>query len=94
VFGEFGVLTHNLRTATVTTVTDCELAVVNGDRLREFLEAHSRIGYQVMLDMLETVAERLSSANHRMLTLLAWGLNRYNIEKDLEEPVSQKNRLV
>lgn len=83
VFGEFGVLTHSLRTATVTTVTECELAVIDGDRLHEFFETHSRIGYQVMLEMLETVAERLTSTNQRMLMLLAWGLKRYDIERHL-----------
>jgi len=83
VFGEFGVLTHHLRTATVTTVTECELAVIDGDRLHEFLEAHSRIGYQVMLEMLETVAERLTSTNRKMLKLLAWGLKTHNIERHL-----------
>ena len=46
IFGEFGVLTHNLRTATVTTVTDCELAVIDANRLHSFFETHSRIGYR------------------------------------------------
>lgn len=83
VFGEFGVLTHNLRTATVTTITECELAVIDGDRLHEFFETHSRIGYQVMLEILETVAERLTRTNRKMLTLLAWGLKRHDIERHL-----------
>ena len=83
VFGEFGVLTHHLRTATVMTVTECELAAVNGERLHEFFEAHSSIGYQVMLEMLETVAERLTSTNRRTLMLLAWGLKRHDIERHL-----------
>lgn len=83
VFGELVVLTKNLRTATVTTVTECELAVIDGECLHEFLETHSSIGYQVMLEILETVALRLTTANRKVLMLLAWGLKKHNIEGHL-----------
>jgi CRP/FNR family cyclic AMP-dependent transcriptional regulator len=83
VFGEFGALIHSLRSATVNTVTDCELAVIDGDRLYEFFETDSSIGYQVMLEMLEAASERLTSTNRRTLTLLAWGLEKHDIERHL-----------
>jgi len=67
VFREFGVLAHSLRTVAVATVTECERVVIDGDRLHEFFVAHGSVGYQMMLEMLETVAERLTSTNGRVL---------------------------
>lgn len=64
VFREFGVLAHSLRTVAVATVTECERVVIDGDRLHEFFVTHSRNGYQ---ESLETVVERLTSTNGRVL---------------------------
>ena len=49
-FGESALLPGARRTATVTAVTDCELVVIDGERLLAFLEAHPRTGYAVGLD--------------------------------------------
>ncbi len=80
VFGEFGLLSQNQRSATVITVTDCEIVVIDGERLLEFFEQHPGIGYRFLLELLENSARHLDQTNRKMLKMLAWGLQARNLD--------------
>ena len=46
VFGELPLFDGEPRSATVITLTNCELAVMEGEALMAFLDAHPELGYQ------------------------------------------------
>ena len=83
-FGEGGLLPDTRRAATVSAVTDCELAVVDGERLLTFFETHPAAGYRFMLSMYAQAASRLGQTNRRLLKVLAWGLRAHRIEGYLD----------
>lgn len=84
VFGESGLLPGLPRTASVITVTDCELAVIDAQALLAFLEAHPATGYAVLLALFENTTRRLDQTNRRLLRILAWGLRAHEIEPHLD----------
>jgi CRP-like cAMP-binding protein len=83
-FGESGLLPDTRRTSTVSAVTDCELAVINSERLLDFFETHPAAGYRFMLSMYAQMASRLGQTNRQLLKVLAWGLRAHRIEGFLE----------
>ena len=91
-FGEAGLLPRHRRMATVTGLTDCELVVIDGERLRTFLGRHPDIGYRFMLALYEQTASRLDQTNTRLLRLLAWGLKAHRIEHHLDAETSSSSR--
>ena len=82
--GEAGLLPHLPRMATVTAVTECELAAVDGEQLLAFFERHPDAGFRFMLAIYEQTASRLDRTNRRLLRLLAWGLRAHRITSHLE----------
>lgn len=83
-FGETGLLPRLARTATVTAVTDCELAVIDGEALLEFFDRHPETGYRLMLALYEQAASRLDQTNRQLLKILSWGLRAHRIEAYLD----------
>lgn len=83
VFGELGLFSEMPRTATVTAVTDCMLAVIDGNALLDFFESHTTTGYHVLLELLATTADRLDHTSRKLLRMLAWGLKSHKIESHL-----------
>ena len=83
-FGESALLPGARRTATVAAVTECELAVIDGERLLSFFEAHPRTGYRFMLTLYALAASRLAQTSGQLLKVLAWGLRAHRIESHLE----------
>lgn len=80
VFGEFGLIRQNQRSATVCAVTDCEIDVMEGEVLLAFFEQFPAIGYRVLLELLENSARHLDQTNRKMLKMLAWGLQARNLD--------------
>ena len=83
VFGEFGLLSQNQRSASVNAVTDCELVVLDGKILLEFFEHHPEMGYRFLLELLENSARRLDQTNRKLLKMLAWGLQARDLDSCL-----------
>ncbi len=83
VFGEFGLLSRNQRSASVCSVSDCEIIVMDGSRLLEFFEHQPEMGYRFLLELLENSARRLDQTNRKLLKMLAWGLQARNLDSCL-----------
>lgn len=82
-FGEMPLFDGEPRSATVVTLSDCELAVMDGDRLMVFLDAHPDLGYPIYKELIHSMVGRLRRANKRIFSLFAWGLKMRGIDQHL-----------
>ncbi len=82
-FGEFCLFLEHTRTASVIASTDCQLVVIDGARLKAYLDDHPALGYRVLSEMYAALVERLCLANKRVQQLFAWGLKAHHIEEHL-----------
>lgn len=83
VFGELALFDREPRSASVVAVSDCELAVIDGDRLLEFLDHHTDIGYEVLKDLVSALVGRLRNTNRKLFSLMAWGLKAHGLDEHL-----------
>jgi CRP-like cAMP-binding protein len=83
VFGELPLFDNEPRSASVSAITDCELAVIDGDKLLSFLDTHPEIGYVIMKDIIQHLILRLRKANKRVFSLFAWGLKSSGMDQYL-----------
>ncbi len=70
VFGEFSLIDAEPRSATATAVEPTEVLIVNGERMRELFEHHSRIGYVVMSNLSWTLCQKIRRTNKKLLNLI------------------------
>lgn len=82
-FGELAMFDDEPRSASVVTVSDVELAVMDGVALLRFLDAHPQIGYPIVKELISTLVLRLRKANQRIFSLFAWGLKSRGIDEHL-----------
>lgn len=82
-FGELPLFDGEPRSATVVTLIDCELAVMDGDRLLAFLDSHPELGYPIFKELIHSMVGRLRQANKRIFSLFAWGLKMRGIDQHL-----------
>ena len=83
VFGELSLFDGEPRSATVVALTDCELAVLEGDQLMTFLDNHPELGYPIFKELILLLVGRLRQANRRIFSLFAWGLKMRGIDRHL-----------
>ena len=83
VFGELPMFDGEPRSASVVALTDCELAVLEGERLMAFLDAHPELGYPIFKELIHLLVGRLRQANRRIFSLFAWGLKMRGIDRHL-----------
>lgn len=83
IFGEMIMFDDIPRSATVVSLTDVELAVINADDLFAFLDSHPDCGYPIMKELLSVVVQRLRKANQRIFSLFAWGLKSKGLDDHL-----------
>lgn len=83
VFGELALFDAGPRSASVSTLSSVEVAVIDGRRLLRFFDAHPEIGYRVLREIIEVVVERLRHTNEKVWSLLAWGLKAHAIDRHL-----------
>ena len=83
VFGELPMFDGEPRSATVIALTDCELAVIEGEQLMAFLDAHPELGYPIFKELIHFLVGRLRQANRRIFSLFAWGLKMRGIDRHL-----------
>lgn len=88
-FGDTCLHESSIRTASVIAETDGSLIEINGEKLKDYLDAHPVKGYQFYKKLFEILFKRLSNGNRRIEYLLAWGLkSRLSSEKSI--PVFRK----
>jgi len=68
-FGEIGFLTTVPRTADVIATTYCEVLVLSGQFLEQFVTAEPDIGARVLLNLSRELAGRLAMANQRIVAV-------------------------
>lgn len=68
-FGEFSLLDHGERSATVKAVTPVEALVMSREPFLAFCETHMTIGYKIMKKIAFRMASRLRKADKDILTL-------------------------
>lgn len=68
-FGEMALLENDVRSATVTTVTDCKLFVILRDDFNPLCENFPEIGYKILRNIAKTIAGRLRRTNQDVLKL-------------------------
>ena len=71
VFGELALFDRRPRSASVVAVTECELAVVDGQRLLAFFDAHPTLGYPVLQVLVGTLVRRLRRTNDKLFSVFA-----------------------
>ena len=83
VFGELALFGNEPRTASVIALENCDVVLIDGDKLNEFMENNKDLGFELMRELMQLMVNRLSLANQKMFSLLAWGLKAYHIEEHL-----------
>jgi CRP-like cAMP-binding protein len=71
-FGEIGLFSEELRTASVVAETDCEVAMVDGAALLNFMDSHPEKGYRIMRHLFEALVERMRINNIRANTIMGF----------------------
>ena len=81
VFGELALFDEQPHSATVSAVSETELAVIDGPLFLEFLDRNRDIGYSILKSLLCQLAPRLRKTNARVFSLLAWGMKAHELDK-------------
>lgn len=69
--------------ATVKALSDSELAVIDAEKLKLFLNQHPDIGYQVLYHWVEMLLPRIRKSNQRISSLFSWGLKAHKIDQEM-----------
>lgn len=83
IFGEVCLYETGIRTASVAAVTEGHLLEIDGASLSSYLDEHPVYGYLFYKGLFEILTKRLAFENHRVESLLAWGLKAHDIERHL-----------
>ena len=81
VFGELALFERPAHCASVRALSQCHIAVIDLDRLLQFMENHPEIGYAVLKTILAQVAPRFRKMNARLCHLLAWGMKAHQLDR-------------
>ncbi len=74
---------HEPHCATVKAITSSELAVIDAEQLKQFLEHHTEIGYQILFHWVTVLLPRLRQSNKRIASLFSWGLKVHKIDGEI-----------
>jgi CRP/FNR family transcriptional regulator, cyclic AMP receptor protein len=66
--------------ATIKTVSPCELAVIDAAKLKTFLGEHPDIGFLVLFHWMKMILPRLRQSNRRFTSLFSWGIKAHQID--------------
>lgn len=69
--------------ATVKAVKPSELALVDADKLKQFLNQHPQIGYQLLTHWMGLILPRLREGNKRFANLFSWGLKAHKLDSNI-----------
>lgn len=68
-FGEMALLENDVRSATVATITDCTLFVIDQINFNGLCESYPDIGYKILRNIARTISGRLRRTNQDVLKL-------------------------
>ena len=83
IFGELALFNQSPHGATVTAISEAEIAEINAQKLVEFLQSNPEIGCQFYRFLVEVLVARLQKTNQKVLSLLAWGLKSHGYDQYL-----------
>lgn len=83
IFGEVCLYESGIRTASVAAITEGYLLEIDEASLSAYLDNHTAQGYLFYKGFFEILIKRLAFENHRVESLLAWGLKAHDIERHL-----------
>jgi CRP-like cAMP-binding protein len=66
--------------ATVKTVTECRLAVIDAVKLKQFLDNNPELGYRLLTHWIGIILPRIRQGNKRLSSLFSWGLKAHDID--------------
>jgi CRP/FNR family transcriptional regulator, cyclic AMP receptor protein len=73
-FGEIGLFSEELRSASVAAATDCEIAIVDGAALLDYMDLNPDKGYPIMRFLFETLVGRMRNNNIRANAIMGFYL--------------------
>ena len=72
IFGELALVDKRNRSATAVCDGDCEIITIDRDKLGELFEQDSRLGYTVMKNLAQLLAERLRRTDLMLVASVLW----------------------
>jgi CRP-like cAMP-binding protein len=72
IFGELVLVDKRSRSATAICENDCEIITINRDKLDKLFEQDSRLGYTVMRNLAQLLAERLRRTDLMLVASVLW----------------------
>jgi CRP/FNR family cyclic AMP-dependent transcriptional regulator len=72
IFGELALVDKRSRSATVACENDCEIIAINRDKLDELFERDTHLGYIVMKNLAQLLAERLRRTDLMLVASVLW----------------------
>jgi CRP/FNR family cyclic AMP-dependent transcriptional regulator len=66
--------------ATIKTLTPCQMAVIEAARLKQFLDRNPEIGFHLLFHWMKNLLPRLRQSNKRVSNLFSWGLKVHQID--------------
>ena len=72
IFGELVLVDRRSRSATAVCENDCEIITINRDKLDKLFEQDSRLGYTVMRNLAQLLAERLRRTDLMLVASVLW----------------------
>jgi CRP-like cAMP-binding protein len=72
IFGELALVDKRSRSATAICDSDCEIITIDRDKLDELFEQDSRLGYVVMRNLAQLLAERLRRTDLMLVASVLW----------------------
>jgi len=72
IFGELALVDKRSRSATVVCENDCEIITIDRDKLDELFERDTRLGYIIMKNLAQLLAERLRRTDLMLVASVLW----------------------
>ncbi len=66
--------------ATVKTVSPCQLAIIDAIKLKQFLDSNPELGYPLLTHWIGIILPRIRQGNKRLSSLFSWGLKAHDID--------------
>ncbi|HSN23566.1 MAG TPA: cyclic nucleotide-binding domain-containing protein [Methylomicrobium sp.] len=66
--------------ATVKTITPCQMAIIDAAKLKHFLDQNPEIGFKLLFHWMRMLLPRLRQSNKRFSSLFSWGLKAHQID--------------
>ena len=71
-FGELALVDTRSRSATVVCESDCEIIAIDRDKLNKLIEQDAGLGYVVMRNLAQLLAERLRRTDLMLVATVLW----------------------